>query len=319
MAQKEDDIEYHRNLGLNTLNLVEQKRGRKLREPQVEILELKDDYIRFVLSNTDVSVANALRRIIYAEVPTMALDTVEILENTTCMTDEFLAHRLGLIPLTSQAVETFNFYRDCECPEDKTHCSFCAVEFTLEAHCNDDQPLSVTTLDLISSNPDVVPVHSSDENKILLLKLGKNQEIRLRLIARKGIGKEHAKWCPVSVCTYQFEPDIRINQSLHDDMSEVDKDRFVRSCPTHVYRYDAQARQIQIEDANSCMYCGECVKKAKYLNVPDLVHVGARPGRFIFTVECVGQLRPEQVVLAGLQELRSKLNTIESELQIPFE
>ena len=117
------------------------------RQPKVEILELKDDSIRFVLWDTDASIANALRRAMIAEVPTMAIDLVEIDENSTgtrppsppsrnravcralrsvCVTltrrcvsavrsarvsvlhDEFLAHRLGLIPLTSHNVSKIN-------------------------------------------------------------------------------------------------------------------------------------------------------------------------------------------------------------------
>ena len=36
------------------------------RFPVVEILEVTDDSIQFVLADTDVSVANALRRVIHA-------------------------------------------------------------------------------------------------------------------------------------------------------------------------------------------------------------------------------------------------------------
>ena len=52
----------------------------------------------------------------------------------------------------------------------------------------------------------VQPVLVENEEPILLLKLGKNQEIKMRMTARKGFGKEHAKYCPVSVCVYQVWP-----------------------------------------------------------------------------------------------------------------
>lgn len=81
------------------------------RFPQLEILELKEDSIVFVLSKTDTSMANALRRIMISEVPTMAIDLVEIENNTTVLLDEFIAHRLGLIPLTSSCMDKFNYTR----------------------------------------------------------------------------------------------------------------------------------------------------------------------------------------------------------------
>ncbi len=83
----------------------------KARQPQIEILELKDDYMTFILSKTDTSVANALRRIMISEVPTMAIDLVEIENNTSVLNDEFIAHRLGLIPLKSSKVEKFFYTR----------------------------------------------------------------------------------------------------------------------------------------------------------------------------------------------------------------
>lgn len=71
------------------------------RHPVVRMRRLTDDYAEFVLSDTDVSMANALRRVMIAEVPTIAIDLVEFDNNTTVLNDEFLAHRLGLVPLLS--------------------------------------------------------------------------------------------------------------------------------------------------------------------------------------------------------------------------
>lgn len=54
----------------------------------------------FSLVGVDASIANAFRRILLAEVPTLAIEEVFIFDNTSVIQDEVLAHRLGLIPLT---------------------------------------------------------------------------------------------------------------------------------------------------------------------------------------------------------------------------
>lgn len=96
--------------------------------PQIRITH-KDLYtIKFELMNTDLTIANALRRIIISEVPTMAIDKVEIEENTTCLHDEYIAHRCGLIPFISKSVDKFNYITNCQCNDG---CQKCTVEFEL--------------------------------------------------------------------------------------------------------------------------------------------------------------------------------------------
>jgi DNA-directed RNA polymerase II subunit RPB3 len=85
------------------------------REPHVEIQEFSNDLLSFTLSGTDTSVANALRRVMIAEVPTLAIETVEIRANSSVCHDEFIAHRLGLIPLDSSNAETYNYTRVTRC------------------------------------------------------------------------------------------------------------------------------------------------------------------------------------------------------------
>ena len=68
----------------------------------MEVLHLAPHEIKFILSETDTSVANTLRRIMIAEVPTLAIDLVEFHENSTVLNDEYIAHRLGLVPIRYQ-------------------------------------------------------------------------------------------------------------------------------------------------------------------------------------------------------------------------
>ena len=84
--------------------LVDEKRRMV---PSIKIINIDHNTISFELLNTDLTIANALRRIIISEVPTMAIEIVEIEENTSAHHDEFLAHRCGLIPIVSVDIDNY--------------------------------------------------------------------------------------------------------------------------------------------------------------------------------------------------------------------
>lgn len=65
----------------------------------VEVTAKSEERMVFHMSGVDAPVANALRRILIAEIATMAIETVNIYNNTSILQDEVLAHRLGLIPI----------------------------------------------------------------------------------------------------------------------------------------------------------------------------------------------------------------------------
>ena len=219
------------------------RRQSHARAPTLKIRKLTEEYCEFVLSNTDVSVANALRRVMVAEVATIAIDLVEIENNTTVLNDEFLAHRLGLIPLLSDHARMMKRPFEATDENDLTD-----IVFNLDIKCTTDQTLAITTDDLVldPGYPEIRPVNyrcvpcawgmgpcmeqglhawgaqsgcqypgilrlrsaclrDPDENTkpIVLVKIRKNQELKLRAIARKGIGKDHAKWIPVATAVFQ--------------------------------------------------------------------------------------------------------------------
>ena len=62
----------------------------------------------------------------------MAIDIVEVQENTSALNDEFIAHRLGLVPLVSDKVDSFEMHQMCDCEE---FCPKCSVEYRLSKRC----------------------------------------------------------------------------------------------------------------------------------------------------------------------------------------
>lgn len=292
-------------------------------EMRIEILDLKPDSCSFLLRNTDTSVANSLRRVLIAEVPTIAIDLVEIDNNTSVLHDEFIAHRLGMIPLLSTSVDNFEYTRNCNCTD---QCPKCSVLLELNVRCTDDRPRDVTSKDLMSTNPDIIPIdHVSsmgdgegdgqqESSGILIVKLRKNQEIKLKAIAKKGMGKEHAKWSPVAVATYQFVPDIRINQDRMDQLTDEEKIEWGNSCPTKVYKFNELTRKVEIENPTGCTYCEECKIKAEEMACPDLVSIRQKQDtngqEFIFTVESTGAIPPEQIICMAFEVLKNKLSRL---------
>lgn len=168
----------------------------------------------FDLSNVDLALANSLRRTILAEIPIVAIDTVEVEANTSVLADEYIAHRLGLIPLNSYRCEDMLTKTDCECDD---YCDMCSVIITLHARCTGDQVMKVYARDLVVSegrpNESIgLPVIQDSEGLgSVICKLRKGQELRMKCIARKGMAKEHAKWSPVSAVGFEYDPHNKLH------------------------------------------------------------------------------------------------------------
>jgi len=178
------------------------------KQPKFEIIEVRQNLLKFVLSDCDVGLANSLRRAMIAEVPTMAIDIVSIQKNESITHDDLLAHQMALVPLRSDYVDEFLFSKDCTCDDG---CEQCSVILTMNA-----SDTHVTTNDIFSADNRVVPVdlflRQQDKQvypPAILTKLPPGKTVQLNAIAKKGIGKEHAKWSPVSVVALKYEPDIR--------------------------------------------------------------------------------------------------------------
>lgn len=171
-----------------------------------EIINYHKDTLQLKWKDTDVVWLNSLRRIMISEVPSIAIERIVLETNTTSVHDEFLAHRIGLLPIFCQEdMSNIPKQEECSCI---SGCNLCNFEFLLEKENNMHAPyVGVYSSDFVPVSPSKMKYNIVEyrDNGILLCKLGKGEKIKLRGTACKGIGKEHIKWCPVSVVSYYQE------------------------------------------------------------------------------------------------------------------
>nr|QNO54413.1 DNA-directed RNA polymerase subunit D [Methanosarcinales archaeon ANME-1 ERB7] len=175
---------------------------------EVKIADRGEKEVVIALSGVKVRFANALRRVMIAEVPKLAIDELNIRENTSLLYDEQLALRLALVPLKTDLKE----YKE----EDQ-------ITLTLKATSPEKAGYTmVYSKELISSYPKVeaasgnIPIVKliSTEKEIGAIKTVARQKIDLDAIARWGRGGEHAKWQPVTICGYKDVSDEDVNDLL---------------------------------------------------------------------------------------------------------
>lgn len=160
----------------------------------MEILSQDKQRISVKLKNIPLQYANALRRICLNGVPVFAIDTVDIIENSSVLADEGVAHRLGMIPLKtdlSKYVEPSN----CEC-HSETGCSNCRVMLMIDSG-DTDTTRTVMSGEITSEDDTVKPV----SDKIPIVQIAPGQRIKIEAYARLGRGIEHAKWNASNIAT----------------------------------------------------------------------------------------------------------------------
>ena len=142
----------------------------------IQVLTSDEKKISIKLKGVTLQYANALRRICLNGVPIYAIDTVDIIENSSVLADEGITHRLGLIPLKT------DLSRSDE--------SDSRIMLTLDSGDDTETGRTVTSAEISSDDKVVKP--SSDQ--IPIVHLAPGQKLKFEAYARLGKGTEHAKW-----------------------------------------------------------------------------------------------------------------------------
>jgi DNA-directed RNA polymerase I and III subunit RPAC1 len=286
------------------------------RDLRFEIISLDENDIVFDLINADVSIANALRRIMIAEVPTVAIETVYFEDNTSIIQDEVLAHRLGLIPLKVDAnkleewvkgedpttVDTLVICLNVECPKPSGNSKGAlgnnrVYSSLLKWSAMEEQEVLFPE--------GVFPVHDD----ILLAELGPGQSIRLSCYAHTGVGKDHAKFSPVSTASYKLLSEIVFKQPVEGPAAR----ELVEMCPMGVFDIEDIApakgskegvkQRARVANPRACTMCRECIRREGW---SEKVELRKNANHFVFTVESTGTMAPETIVRQGISILKQK-------------
>jgi len=150
----------------------------------LEIINENEQKISVKIKGVPVQYANALRRICLNGAPIYAVENVDVLENTSVLADEGVAHRIGLIPLKT----------DLESSKDGNQSD--KIMLTLDSGVS-DETRTILSGDLKSQDPNVIPT----SNDIPIVALAPGQALKIEAHARLGIGTEHAKWNSANIAT----------------------------------------------------------------------------------------------------------------------
>jgi len=248
---------------------------------KIQILEKTDSEIKFVIEESAPQFANALRRIMMSEIPTLAIETVEFTANGSALFDEVVAHRLGLIPLTFDK-KAMNLPNECKCGG--KGCPLCQVTLVLDKK----GPCTVYAKDMKSTDKAVRAVFPDTP----IVKLLDGQKIKFEASAQLGLGKTHAKWKAASA-SYRYYPVAKMNGKL-ENPEECEK-----ACPKGAIKISGG----KVEVSPLCDLCSECVKACK----PEgALAITGDSAKFVFSVETVSALKPEEIVMQAAEVLGKK-------------
>ncbi|GAD52303.1 DNA-directed RNA polymerase subunit D [Halarchaeum acidiphilum MH1-52-1] len=242
----------------------------------VEFIEDGDREARFLVRGITPAFANGIRRAILADVPTLSIDTVRFVENSSVLFDEVLALRMGLVPLTTP---------EGEFDEDDT------VTLAIDV----EGPATAYSGDLVSPDPQVEP---ADEN-IPLIELKDGQRLEAEADAVLGRGRDHAKFQGGVAVGYRHLQHVEVG----DDASEYGED-------------ESQIVRGVIEDGGDLVATSEFGHDLTNRYPGKEVTVEDVPNAFVFHVESDGSMPVDELVLRAVGTLSTRADELREKVSL---
>ncbi|WP_435076056.1 DNA-directed RNA polymerase subunit D [Halococcus sp. AFM35] len=245
-------------------------------EYDVEFVDRDEREARFLVRGITPAFANGIRRAMVADVPTLSIDTVRMVENSSVMFDEQIGHRLGMVPLSAPPEEF-------EMGE--------SVTLGLDV----SGPETAYSGDLQSTDSMVEPA----EENVPIIELKDGQRLEVEAEAVLDTGKAHAKHQGGVAVGYRHLQTVEVvgdREEFADEEPNIlrgvieDDGELI---PTEEFDHDLTER-----------YPG------KDLDVQDV------PNAFVFHVETDGSMSVEELVLAAVDSLETRANELGEAVQL---
>lgn len=297
----------------------------------IQIHNLGDEVGNFDLIGIDTSVANAFRRIMMAEVPSIAVEEIVVTNNTSVIHDEVLAQRIGLVPIRADPdkLQWYPSFQEAkivngvvQSPSNDLN----TIIFSLKVACTKKQrernaPPTTNPDELYNNHTvyarDLKYAGSAEQLEsifggvepevvnpdIVLSKLRPGQEIELTAYAILGIGSDHAKFSPVATASYRLMPTITLTEPITGKDAEKLKTLFSPGViEVETDKKTGESRAVVVDPRRDTV-SREVFRHEEF---KDKVKLGRKRDHFIYNVESTGAMQPDEIFVKSIDILRNK-------------
>jgi DNA-directed RNA polymerase subunit D len=236
---------------------------------------------KYGIEATSPAWVNALRRFSQDYVPTLAFEDLEISQNSSALYDDIVAHRIGLIPLTTD-LTSYTLVAEGE-----EVSAMNSVLLSLKV----SEPGYVLSSAFESKDPKVKPAFDEIQVSYLL----DTQEIELTGLAVMGQGFNHVKWNPCNAF-YTYEPIVKVNNASKELKANIGK------YPPQI----VEGGKINEKAINTPALIDACD------GISDAVTIAYNDKNFIFTVESFGQHTPTVILGEAIVQFNKQLDELKS-------
>ena len=289
---------------------------------KIKVLKESEERLKVLLTGTDRSLANALRRSLISDTPKMAIDSVrfqlgtkeqdeEIWETTGPVPDEMVAQRLAMIPIPTKH-DKFHFQNECpnckDLVEEDRGCLECQMIYTCVVF-GSEEGRWVTAGDMKFLGEESLEI--PDEYKTIpITKLLKGQMIEFYATAIMGRGRDHTKWSPV--CGVSFFPrriGILNNKTKAKILWGMDLEITAKDFNKDNKLEDVEKVEQLMIDLN---HVGDGTEASREFK--DAITIEEIPNEFILDFETDGSMTPRVALEKASQELAQRFGSLKQDL-----